>query len=90
MSFVIDFIGFEIDGFDIENADLFSKFIIENANNNQFKKKKGLSNKQVSYTKMSQSIKWDFYIYIYIVCYKRLFALALYNDIIYTKLEETT
>lgn len=36
----VDFIGFEADGFDIDDAHLFFKLIITNVDKNSLKKKK--------------------------------------------------
>ena len=49
-------VNFEANRFDFQDADLFSGFIITNADENQLKKK-SLSSKQVGCTKTSQSAR---------------------------------
>ncbi|MCJ1348467.1 hypothetical protein MMC31_006699 [Peltigera leucophlebia] len=77
---------FEADGFDLEDADLFSGLIITDADENQLKKKKARQASKSDAQKRA-NLPDEIFDYIHVARCKRLFSLAWYGDMTYA--EET-
>lgn len=85
---VVDSVGSETDGFDMEDADLFSRLIITDADENQLKKKKARQTSKSDAQKRA-NLPDEIFNYIHVARCRRLFALAWYGDMTYAEPEET-
>ena len=80
--------GFEADGLDMKDADLFSRLIITDADENQLKKKKARQTSKSDAQKRA-NLPDEIFNYLHMARCRRLFALAWYGDMTYAESERT-